>query len=118
LGIEVICQNAKLRNRIEIRNNTRSAIHVLLNVTSVHQKAIGRFSLSTDRNVSCAEFPGRSDRAGDSRHDYGVWFKRSDRRDVWLIRQQISIAASVQGECGLLHIGDNFSELGSSCTVE
>ena len=43
LGVEVICEDAKFGNRIQIGNDTCSTIHVLLNVAPVDQESIGQF---------------------------------------------------------------------------
>ena len=86
LGIEVVRQDAELIDRVEVRHDRCAAVHVLLDVATIHEKAVRGFALATDRHITRVELSGRRDRAGHARHDHRIGLDRRRRYDAGLNR--------------------------------
>src|ERR1700720_5017911 len=67
--VEVVRQNAKFRDGIEIRNDTGAAVHFFLGIRSIDEETVGIFTLPADGLISWIQAAGRSDRYCRPGHD-------------------------------------------------
>ena len=110
LSIEIIRQNAKLGDRIKIRNNRRAHIHVFFHVAAVHDEAIRKFPLSINRNRSRIQIARRRKHAR-AHILHRLRRNRSHRRNSRLQRQQIRKAPPVQRHRRHLRPVNHFAHL-------
>ena len=58
-GVEIIGENAELRDGIEIRNDGGAHVDVFFDVAAVDHEAVGEFTLAVDGNVARVQIAGR-----------------------------------------------------------
>ena len=112
LGIEVVGEQAELFDRIEIRHDTRAAVHAFLHVAAVDVEAVRGFALAAHRHDAGIEPAGGCHRTGHAGHDDAVRLNRRRRNDAGLNRQQIRVAAAVQRQRRHRRRRDDLAELG------
>ncbi len=111
LGVEVAGQHPELLDGIQVWDHRCSAVHVFLHVDGIYDEAVRRFALSIDRNVSRIQIPGRINGSGHAGHDHRSGRQGRDRADTRLNRQQIRIAAAVQGNRFDLAVGNDLPKV-------
>ena len=57
-GVEVVGENPKLGDGIEVRNNRRAHVDVLFHVASIHDETVGEFPLAVDRDRAGIQISG------------------------------------------------------------
>jgi len=111
LGVEVTGKNAKFRDGIEIRHDSRRARHGFLDVGSVQDEPVGRFALPVDGDIAGIQSAGGSDGAKPSGSAGAGGDICSGGIDAALNRQQIGITAPTQGDFGDSFAVDRLAEL-------
>src|SRR5260370_30273967 len=112
LGIEVVGDDAKLRNGVQIRNNPSAVVLALFDVGAIHHEAVGRLALAVDRLVPGVQIAGNSAIRKAAKlflNRFGEGTGNNSR----LKRQQIGEGASVQGNGGNLRSTNHFAVLGA-----
>ena len=111
LGVEVVGENTELLDGIQVRNDRGSAVHVLLHVDGIHHESVGGFALAVDRNIARIQIAGRIDGSGHAGHDHRSRRQSRHRTDAGLNRQQVRIAAAVQGKRLDLRVLHHFAQM-------
>src|ERR1700733_9024688 len=111
-GVEIIGEDAKFGDGIEVRNDGCSEIDVLFDVTSVDHEAIREFALAIDRNCAGVQRAGGRERAG-THVLHSVGSERGGGDHAWLQRKQVRVTAAVQWNSSHFSAGDHFAHLGA-----
>ena len=112
LSIEVAGNNAEFVNRIQVRYDRRSGIHVLFDIGAIHAEKIGKLPLSIHRDCARIKRSRRvQDRGAHILHGGGS--DRCLRGHSWLQRKKVCITAPIERHSGYLSSGDHLAKLGA-----
>ena len=109
-GIEVIGENPKFINGIEVGNDRRPHVDVFFDIASIDHKAVGKFPLAVNRDGAGIQISGGRER-GRAHVLHHVGRDGSGWRNPWLKRKQIRKAPSVEGYRGHPRTGDDLAYL-------
>ena len=109
--IEVVGEQPKLLDRVEIGHDTSAAVHPFLHVAAVHVEAVGALALATDRDDARIQTAGRIHRTRDPRHDHAVGLHGRGWNHARLNREEVRVAAAVQRQRGHRRRRNDLAEL-------
>jgi len=110
-GVEVVGQNAKFRDGVEIRNDAGAAVHFFLGIRSVDEETVGVFTLPANGLISWIQAAGRSNRNGCSGHDDRIGRLRRHGHDARLKRQEVGKTSAVETNRSHHRPGDDIAHL-------
>ena len=111
LGVEVIGEDAKFRDGVEIRDDGSPAVHQFLHVAAIHHEAVCILALTTDGLVPGIQTARRRDGHGRASHYDRIRKLRRNRNNSGLKRQQIGETPSVERNSRHFAAGDHLPKL-------
>src|SRR5262249_46398297 len=99
-GIETVGEHAEFVDRIQIRDDAGSAVHLFFHVGAVDENTVGVFALAAERLVAGVEVAGGRYGGGDAGHDDRIAGLGGHGHDAGLKREQVGEASAVEGNGG------------------